>query len=318
MINLDEILCVPGVYKFTNLLNNKIYIGESLELKIRISGHKTNKDNDYFHRALRKWGWDNFDVEILQEYPVPIDEATRQRVDAELLALETAFIDFFDSDNHQVGYNILKFGLNRTGIKASEESKKKMSENSTGSKNNFYGRKHTEESKRRMSKSHIGLLAGENHPRFGKKVSNETKRKISTAKMGKPSGRLGKKCSEEQRKTMRENRPDFTGKNNPMYGRNHSLESRQKMSEALTGKDRSKFKKPIKQIDLKTKEVIKVWPSATDAAAYFNVSSGLICSVCRKTKQKRISKKDSSVKLLERRGAVGFGWEYVNKEHAAI
>jgi len=58
------------IYKVTNLINNKIYIGQttgSLEKrKIKhISCAKLNS-NIYFHKALNKYGIGSFDWEILE------------------------------------------------------------------------------------------------------------------------------------------------------------------------------------------------------------------------------------------------------------
>ena len=63
-----------GIYKFTNKINNKVYIGQSRNINKRIKEHfyKANLESgqDYFsllHIAIRKYGEENFDVEILEE-----------------------------------------------------------------------------------------------------------------------------------------------------------------------------------------------------------------------------------------------------------
>lgn len=59
------------IYKATNTLNRKVYIGSDYSWTKRIIAHKTkslNKaDNYYFHNSLRKYGFDNFKWEILNE-----------------------------------------------------------------------------------------------------------------------------------------------------------------------------------------------------------------------------------------------------------
>lgn len=62
--------------------------------------------------------------------------------------------------------------------KHTEETKKRMSECKTGSKNSFYGKHHTEETRKKLSDFFTGKLCGENNPFYGKTHSNETKRKI--------------------------------------------------------------------------------------------------------------------------------------------
>ena len=45
-----------GIYKIENLINHKIYIGQSIEIERRIQKHKTIKDNLYIHKAISKYG----------------------------------------------------------------------------------------------------------------------------------------------------------------------------------------------------------------------------------------------------------------------
>ena len=62
---------LPGVYKLTNLINGKIYIGKSVELRHRIQNHGYDHRFDYYiKRAIRKHGWMNFKIEVLEAYPV--------------------------------------------------------------------------------------------------------------------------------------------------------------------------------------------------------------------------------------------------------
>lgn len=60
------------IYQCTNLINNKIYIGQtkrSLQIRKNEHLHKAVNDGTYFHNALLKYGEDNFQWEILGEYP---------------------------------------------------------------------------------------------------------------------------------------------------------------------------------------------------------------------------------------------------------
>lgn len=63
-----------GIYKITNLINNKIYVGQSINIKDRWYQHKYKADkpqergyNSIIHCAFRKYGIDNFSFEILEE-----------------------------------------------------------------------------------------------------------------------------------------------------------------------------------------------------------------------------------------------------------
>jgi len=59
------------VYRVTNKINGKVYIGISSDtLEQRMSGHRFRSRQGslcLFHRAIRKYGWDNFQPEILFE-----------------------------------------------------------------------------------------------------------------------------------------------------------------------------------------------------------------------------------------------------------
>lgn len=62
-----------GIYKITNNINGKVYIGQSIDINKRWKEHKyrsqiPNKEYDkYLYRAFRKYGLENFTFEILEE-----------------------------------------------------------------------------------------------------------------------------------------------------------------------------------------------------------------------------------------------------------
>lgn len=63
-----------GIYKIQNLLNNKVYVGQSNDILRRWRDHKTNafnsNDHNYnthLYRSIRKYGLQNFSFEILEE-----------------------------------------------------------------------------------------------------------------------------------------------------------------------------------------------------------------------------------------------------------
>lgn len=63
-----------GIYKITNTKNDKVYIGQSVDIDKRVKTHKRNISkidiDTKFYRALRKYKWDNFSVEVLEECEV--------------------------------------------------------------------------------------------------------------------------------------------------------------------------------------------------------------------------------------------------------
>ena len=88
-----------GIYKFTNKLNGKIYIGQSVDIEHRRKEHLRYKDGGYFHRSLMKYGNDNFDFEILEECDI-----------MQLNERERYWISYYNSNNRDKGYNCTEGG----------------------------------------------------------------------------------------------------------------------------------------------------------------------------------------------------------------
>ena len=98
-----------GIYKITNLLNNKVYIGQSINILKRWTSHSTEYSNpnskayNYaLYRAIRKYGINNFSFQIVE-----ICDSTQ------LDELEKHYIELFNSFKN--GYNENKGGQNIYG-----------------------------------------------------------------------------------------------------------------------------------------------------------------------------------------------------------
>lgn len=60
-----------GIYKYTNKINKKAYIGLSSDIDRRQHEHQyfaNNIQDTHFHKALHKYGCENFDFEILETF----------------------------------------------------------------------------------------------------------------------------------------------------------------------------------------------------------------------------------------------------------
>ena len=98
-----------GIYKYQNKINGHIYIGQSIDITQRQYNHKSSAFNekscDYnsqFHQAIRKYGLQNFDFEIIAE--LTPEEYTRETLNQ----LEIFFIKYYDSFHN--GYNASEGG----------------------------------------------------------------------------------------------------------------------------------------------------------------------------------------------------------------
>lgn len=58
---------IVGIYKITNLLNNKCYVGQSRNIYRRWQSHRYANDSYPLHAAMKKYGTENFSFEILEE-----------------------------------------------------------------------------------------------------------------------------------------------------------------------------------------------------------------------------------------------------------
>lgn len=238
--------CISGVYKIVNKINGKIYVGSAINLKIRKRQHFNNlKGSKHYNKHLQssynKYGLDNFTFEII-EYVEDINK---------LIEIEQFWIDKLNVCNDNYGYNISPTAGSCLGVKASEETKKKMSIKNKGSGNPFYGKCHTNETKEKIAESRKEYC-GDKHPLYGKHHTIESREKMSKSKKeldlkgekcymyGKsPSeetrkrqsaSRMGKHPSEETRRRISESKK---GDKSPNYGKHLSEETKQKLSESL-------------------------------------------------------------------------------------
>ena len=95
--------------------SGKVYIGitrTSPEKRWRKNGCGYKKQK-YFWRAIQKYGWDNFEHEILHE------NLTKEEAEQ----IEINLIAYYKSDQRDYGYNV-EHGGNSTG-KISDETRKK-------------------------------------------------------------------------------------------------------------------------------------------------------------------------------------------------
>ncbi|MFA5745627.1 MAG: NUMOD3 domain-containing DNA-binding protein [Candidatus Paceibacterota bacterium] len=153
------------IYKITNLINNKIYIGQDTKNRPLYLGSGILIKN-----AVGKYGKHNFKKEIL-EYC---------KTQEELNEKEQYWITHFNSTNLNVGYNIALGGSGKLGVFPSETTRLKMGESHKGDKNHMYG-KHLPDSQKQIISNCGKKRVGEKNSFFGKTHSEKTKMEISNA-----------------------------------------------------------------------------------------------------------------------------------------
>ncbi|MBV5310899.1 NUMOD3 domain-containing DNA-binding protein [Chromatium okenii] len=209
-LTIDDELVSPTatVYKHTCTITGKSYVGytgKSVENRWRqhvtSSANQSARDYDtHFHRAIRKYGTDCWGTEILEWV-------------ASELAAQQAECKWIEQLEPQ--YNMTKGGEGTIGLKWSEESRIRASENA-------YERtpEHRKAQADRLELCREKINATRNTPEY-KQAQAERNR-------GELNPMYGKKMTEEQLELRREM---FSGEKNPFFGRQHSEETKAVLSE---------------------------------------------------------------------------------------
>lgn len=167
------------IYVIKNKINNKMYIGQTGNLKSRWNKHiSVAEDMTYNHplyNSMRKYGIDNFTIEVLN----PAESIK------ECNYLEEFWVEELQTTSRDIGYNIQKGGKHS---EMAEETRQKISEAMTGEKNPFFGKTHSEETKQKIAKARTGTTTAE-----------EVKQKMSDAKKGEGNGMFGKSHTQESK-----------------------------------------------------------------------------------------------------------------------
>lgn len=179
------------LYMHINRINGKKYIGiTSRPVKYRWGRGSYYAEHLPIGRAIRKYGWDNF------EHVVILEDLTEE----EAKRWEVELIREWKTQDREYGYNICAGGDGVTGWHPSEETKKKISEAAIaqkrfGERNPNYGNRWTDEMRSAASKRKKGNVSKEARH----KISESAKRRI-----GEKNSFFGKKHSEKTKKRLAE------------------------------------------------------------------------------------------------------------------
>ena len=164
------------VYQHKNKINGKVYIGiTSQKLEQRWGSQGCNyKSSPHFYSAIQKYGWDNFEHNIL------FTDLTKEQA----CLKEQELIKEYNSMNREFGYNSTSGGDIFT---MNEETKQKISQAMIRNQNGL-GHPCSEEKKEKISNA-----------QKGRKFTEEHKQKLSEAAKNRHVS-----CSEEKKQILKE------------------------------------------------------------------------------------------------------------------
>jgi len=163
---------IYSIYKITNKINQKVYIGQTIQSLCQRWREHTSKKSHCVKlvSAMKKYGKHNFSIELIETCPT-VEESNRK---------EVHWIFYYDSIEN--GYNIMFGGDNKT---MSSDTKLKISKTKVGEKNPMYGKpawnrnkKLTKTHTENLSISHLGQIPWNK----GKTMSQESIDKMKNTK----------------------------------------------------------------------------------------------------------------------------------------
>lgn len=167
------------IYKITNLLNSKIYVGKDLHNRSTYFG-----SGIMIRRAIKKYGKGNFFKEILEECS-----------DIETLNIQEIFwIKHLDAKNPDIGYNLADGGEGSAGFRLSEEACNRI-------RNSRKGKTASPETRKKMSDAKKGKRWSEAAFNSHKK---EKKPEIPKIKKNMSECQKGIRRSQETRRRISE------------------------------------------------------------------------------------------------------------------
>jgi hypothetical protein len=202
---------MKGIYKIVNSQNGKIYVGSSLDIKLRWRKHKAalrsgRHRNAHLQSSWNLYGEETFSLSVL-------DQVSEECC---IFEAEQHYIDTLEPE-----YNIATVAGGGAGPR-SEETKRKISDAMKGEKHPFFGKTLSEDHRKKISEANLGKKAWNK----GMPLTEEHKRKMSEAVSGEKHPQFGVARSEETKRRISEK----------LMGHEVSAETRRKIREALTGK----------------------------------------------------------------------------------
>lgn len=217
-----------GIYAIKNKMNNKMYIGQSVNVNKRKSYHLwLLRNNSHFNpklqNAFNKYGEENFEFVILEK-------CNKEELDDK----EIEYISRYNTTNN--GYNICEGGEGSLGRTLSEETKQKISNANTGRKQDEVAKKRKSEAIKELWKTAEYRKKMKQRPKpkpwnKGRRLTEEEKKHLSEKLKGR-------RITEEHKKKLHE-----------LYKGEKSLTA--KLTEQQVIEIRLRFLKGERQCDIK-------------------------------------------------------------------
>lgn len=283
------------VYVHTNKINGKMYVGQTVygdNPKRRWQNGTSYKHCTYLNRTIEKYGWDNFEHEVIAS------NLTKEEADN----FEKILIKQLDTRNPLFGYNLTDGGEGSCGHKLSEEARQKLSEAAKirASKNRFKKKKlPAKEPCVRTKSIHQYSLDGNFISTWPSIVSASKvlninaqsiagccryEKKSAGGFMWRPATDFEPGVSIAPYKRCHSGKP-MKDVENPMYGKHHTADTKKKMSERHA--DVSGTKNPKARAVLqftKDGDFIRRWDYIGQAAQELGIHASHIGSCCRGAK----------------------------------
>ena len=192
-----------GIYCIKNIINNKVYIGSSNGILNRWASHKYYLKNNIHKNPHLQNAYNKYGSENF------VYEIIKECKESDLISEEDKNIILYKSLDRDFGYNIELPSRQNQSTESNEKRRIAMT-----------GKKKTEEHRLNISKAQIG--------------KKQTPERIEAQK------NYYKNLTEEKKKELSEKvRIAHMGQKNHMYGKQHTDETKLKMSSAKIGKHRS-------------------------------------------------------------------------------
>jgi group I intron endonuclease len=233
-----ENLNCSGIYQITNLINGKIYIGQSIDIHKRWNEHRRlskriQQSHIPLNRAIERDGIENFRFDVLEVCEISkLDEKEIYWIE-EKKSLAPNGYNLTEGGNGVKGFEMPQIGKDKLRIALTGRIRSKEHSENISKANK--GKKRSEEFKRKISERNKGHIKSE-----------ETRRKLSEALKGKPK-------SPEHIEKIKKSK---TG---------HKFTEEQKMIYKKSNRSVELYGIKVNQIDRNTEDIINSFNSCSEA-----------------------------------------------------